>query len=62
MPALDDSGAFATSPNEGTLYSLANGNVELKPRSEPDPKKSELVPLAGAAERLAGWVKQGLGA
>jgi prolyl-tRNA synthetase len=41
---------------------LANGNVELKPRAEPDPKKSELVPLAGAAERLAGWVKQGLGA
>ena len=40
---------------------LATGNVELKPRTETDPKKSELVPLAGAAERLAGWVKQGLG-
>ncbi len=39
---------------------LANGNVELKPRSEPDPKKSELVPLTGATERIAGWVKQGL--
>ena len=25
---------------------LANGNVELKPRTEPDPKKAELVPLA----------------
>jgi prolyl-tRNA synthetase len=24
---------------------LANGNVELKPRAEPDPKKAELVPL-----------------
>jgi prolyl-tRNA synthetase len=41
---------------------LATGNVELKPRTEPDPKKSELVPVAGAAERIAGWVKQGLGA
>jgi prolyl-tRNA synthetase len=39
---------------------LANGNIEMKPRSEPDPKKSELVPLAGAAERIGGWVKQGL--
>ena len=38
---------------------LANGNVELKARTEPDPKKSELVPVAGAAERIAGWVKQG---
>jgi prolyl-tRNA synthetase len=41
---------------------LANGQVEMKPRTEPDPKKSELVPLGGAAERLAGWVKQTLGA
>jgi prolyl-tRNA synthetase len=41
---------------------LANGNVELKPRTEADPKKAELVPLAGAAERIGGWVKQGLGA
>ena len=40
---------------------LAGGNIELKPRTEPDPKKSELVPLAAAAERIAGWVKQGLG-
>jgi prolyl-tRNA synthetase len=39
---------------------LAGGNVELKPRTESDPKKAELVPLAGAAERIAGWVKQGL--
>jgi prolyl-tRNA synthetase len=29
--------------------SLANGNIELKPRSEPDPKKAELVPVADAA-------------
>jgi prolyl-tRNA synthetase len=41
---------------------LANGTVEMKPRTEPDPKKSELAPLDGAAERIAGWVKQGLGA
>jgi hypothetical protein len=34
----------------------------MKPRTEPDPKKAELVPLTGAAERLAGWVKQGLSA
>ena len=29
--------------------SLANGNIELKPRTEPDPKKAELVPVADAA-------------
>lgn len=29
--------------------SLANGNIELKPRSEADPKKAELVPVADAA-------------
>jgi prolyl-tRNA synthetase len=29
--------------------SLVNGNIELKPRSEPDPKKAELVPVADAA-------------
>ena len=40
---------------------LASGNVELKPRTEADPKKSELVPLTGAAERLAGWVEQAAG-
>lgn len=28
---------------------LANGNVEMKPRTEPDPKKAELVPVADAA-------------
>jgi prolyl-tRNA synthetase len=36
---------------------LAAGNVELKPRTEPDPKKSEMVALAGAAERIAAWVR-----
>jgi prolyl-tRNA synthetase len=32
---------------------LANGNVELKPRTEPDPKKAELVPVADVARVLA---------
>ena len=36
---------------------LKNGQVELKPRSEPDPKKAELVPLDGAVETLVGRVK-----
>jgi prolyl-tRNA synthetase len=40
---------------------LANGNVELKPRTEPDPKKSELVPASGVVERLIGMVKGALG-
>jgi prolyl-tRNA synthetase len=31
---------------------LANGNVELKPRPEPDPKKAELVPVADVARVL----------
>ena len=39
---------------------LAGGNIELKPRTEPDPKKAELVPLAGAAEHIAGLVQRGL--
>ena len=29
------------------------GNVEVKPRSEPDPKKAELVPVADAAKIIA---------
>ncbi len=37
--------------------SLASGNVELKPRSERDPKKAELVPLAAAAEKLQSLVR-----
>jgi prolyl-tRNA synthetase len=36
---------------------LAGGNVELKPRSERDPKKAELVPIADAARVVAQRVK-----
>ncbi len=40
---------------------LAGGNVELKPRTEPDPKKAELVPVADAVAVLAKRVKDALG-
>jgi prolyl-tRNA synthetase len=40
--------------------SLANGNIELKPRSEPDPKKAELVPVADAARILDERIKAAL--
>ena len=40
--------------------SLANGNIELKPRSEPDPKKAELVPVADAARVIEERVKAAL--
>ncbi|MDB4944195.1 MAG: Prolyl-tRNA synthetase [Labilithrix sp.] len=40
--------------------SLANGNIELKPRTEADPKKAELVPVADAARIIAERVKAGL--
>ncbi|HEY1694138.1 MAG TPA: proline--tRNA ligase [Polyangiaceae bacterium] len=40
---------------------LAAGNVELKPRSEADPKKAELVPVADAARVLAERVAAALG-
>jgi prolyl-tRNA synthetase len=40
---------------------LANGNVEVKPRSEPDPKKAELMPVADAARVLAERVHLSLG-
>ncbi len=36
---------------------LAGGNVELKPRSERDPKKAELVPVADAARVLTERVR-----
>ncbi len=36
---------------------LATGNLELKARTEADPKKSELVPLGGAAEVIAERVR-----
>jgi prolyl-tRNA synthetase len=37
--------------------SFAAGTVEVKLRSERDPKKNEAVPLAGAVERIAGMVR-----
>jgi len=41
---------------------LKNGQVELKPRSEPDPKKAEPVALDAIVSRLVGDVKATLGA
>ncbi len=40
---------------------LAGGNVELKPRAEPDPKKAELLPLGDAALALAERVRKAMG-
>jgi len=39
---------------------LAGGNVEVKPRTEPDPKKAELVPVADAVRVLAERVRAAL--
>jgi prolyl-tRNA synthetase len=39
---------------------LAGGNVEVKPRTEADPKKAELVPVADAARVLADRVRAAL--
>jgi prolyl-tRNA synthetase len=39
---------------------LAGGRVELKPRSEPDPKKSELVPTADALNVIGERVRAAL--
>jgi prolyl-tRNA synthetase len=39
---------------------LANGNVELKPRTEPDPKKAELVPVADVVRVLTERVRAAL--
>lgn len=36
---------------------LKSGNVELKPRSEPDPKKAELVPVGDAVQTLVSRVR-----
>lgn len=36
---------------------LAKGGVELKPRTEPDPKKAEIVPVADAAALIASRVR-----
>jgi prolyl-tRNA synthetase len=41
---------------------LAAGNVEVKPRTEPDPKKAELVPLADAVRVLGDRVRAALAA
>ena len=40
---------------------LAGGNVELKPRTESDPKKAELVPVVDAARRIGDMVRRALG-
>jgi prolyl-tRNA synthetase len=39
---------------------LKDGKVELKPRSEPDPKKVELLPLSSAVETLVTRVRAAL--
>jgi prolyl-tRNA synthetase len=39
---------------------LKSGGVELKPRTEPDPKRVEIIPLEGAAETIAARVTQAL--
>jgi prolyl-tRNA synthetase len=39
---------------------LANGQVELKPRSEPDPKKTELLALSEAAATVTARVRAAL--
>jgi prolyl-tRNA synthetase len=41
--------------------SLAAGHIELKPRSEPDPKKAEALPVAEAAALVAARVRTLLG-
>jgi prolyl-tRNA synthetase len=40
---------------------LKTGHVEFKPRSEPDPKKAELVPLGAIVETLVARVRAELG-
>jgi len=40
---------------------LKAGSVELKPRSEPDPKKAELVPLGAIVDTVVGRVRAELG-
>jgi prolyl-tRNA synthetase len=39
---------------------FASGNLEMKPRSESDPKKAELVPVADAANVIARFVQNAL--
>ncbi len=40
---------------------LASGGIELKPRTERDPKKAEIVPLDGAVKVVADRVRAALG-
>jgi prolyl-tRNA synthetase len=40
---------------------LASGNVELKPRTETDPKKAELLPVSHAARTIGDMVGKALG-
>jgi prolyl-tRNA synthetase len=40
---------------------LAGGNVELKPRTESDPKKATLLPLGEAARVIADMVRTASG-
>ena len=42
--------------------SLGKGGVELKARTETNPKNAELVPLAEATERIVADVQKELGA
>ena len=39
---------------------VVNGGVELKARTETNPKNAELVPLAEAADRIVAEVQKGL--
>jgi prolyl-tRNA synthetase len=39
---------------------LATGNIEVKPRSEPDPKKADMLPVASAVSVLADRVRAAL--
>lgn len=40
---------------------LAGGNIELKPRTESDPKKADLVPLGDAVRRIAEMTRKAVG-
>ena len=40
--------------------SLASGNIELKPRTEPDPKKAELIPIDSALRVITDRIRAAL--
>jgi prolyl-tRNA synthetase len=40
---------------------LAGGNIELKPRTESDPKKADLVPLGDAVRRIVEMTRKAIG-